>query len=144
MSIEKAIELLESRGLESIHTEGGKDCFWRCGCGICTTRKLVFLVLAELQKQPPAGEFTNTFRHYLGALGTMDIENSQVRAKGIEACTRLDQQAEDNKNQAAEIKWLKKYTRHLRTCRIMTTQTGDTRCTCGFKQGPKRHGRNNR
>ena len=31
-------------------------------------------------------------------------------------------------------KQIRKYARHLKTCRVMTTTTGDTRCDCGFKQ----------
>lgn len=70
--------------------------------------------LALLQKQPPAGEFTKEWRKRLKNTDYLYkiSSNWYQSAKGImagfsEACVIIDQQAEDYKSQAAEIKQLK-------------------------------------
>lgn len=98
--------------------------------------EIVPKALTELQKQPPAGDFTKRFRAQcevvvrdcginqeqiatvIKNIGLTGVEVRLLEGKlaakeGLEACVIINQQAEDNKNQAAEIKWLKKRTKQL-------------------------------
>lgn len=99
MSREKAIELLTSRGLEPIHTQGGRDCSLWCRCDICVSRKLVLEVLALLQKQPLEGEWAekliNKWNEYL-SIPLTNVSQKRQLANEVndligKVCDRLDQ-----------------------------------------------------
>ncbi len=46
-------------------------------------------------------------------------------------------QVEQLQNKIERLEELRKYAKHLSTCKFMTTLTTDTRCDCGYEQALK-------
>lgn len=108
MSREKAIELLEKKKT-NMFMGGQYTIDYKNGYGDAIDQALALLqALAELQKQSPAGDFTEETRKWLTETIFYGLSTTVLIDKLKEACAHLDRQAEDNKNQAAEIKRLKK------------------------------------
>lgn len=145
--LEKELKVLMVRAYEYPDTKRVKDL-------ITTITKF----LNQLAAKPDAGTFTKeTQKMVFAKTCSGGLSAIAILDRLKEACDRYDAEVAKNKELEAgqldfakemekilkskieqineleaENKRLRKYARHLKTCKIMTITTGDTRCDCGF------------